>query len=66
MCDKIFWVWEVCQGIYVLNTFWGVAVSAVWAAGVALVSILQAGDWVGVSAPARHYFSTYIYHISAP
>ena len=35
----------------------GVAASA---AGVSLVSILQAGDWTRVSLPAKHYFSTYI------
>ena len=39
---------------------WGVAASAALAAGVSLVSILQAGDWARVSTPARHYFSTYL------
>ena len=34
----------------------GTAASAALAAGVSLVSILQAGDWAQVSAPARHYF----------
>ena len=38
----------------------GVAASAALAAGVSLVTILQAGDWDQVSTPARHYFSTYI------
>ena len=38
----------------------GVAASAALAAGVSLVTILQAGDWTRVSMPARHYFSTYI------
>ena len=38
----------------------GVAASAALAAGVSLVTILQAGDWTRVSIPARHYFSTYI------
>ena len=38
----------------------GVAASAALAAGVALVTILQAGDWARVSTPAKHYFSTYI------
>ena len=38
----------------------GVAASATSAAGVSLVTILQAGDWARVSTPARHYFSTYI------
>ena len=36
------------------------AASAALAAGVSLVTILQAGDWTQVSTPARHYFSTYI------
>ena len=34
--------------------------AAALAAGVSLVSILQAGDWARVSALARHYFSPYI------
>ena len=34
----------------------GVAVSAALAAGVSLVTILQAADWARVSTPARHYF----------
>ena len=34
--------------------------AAALAAGVSLVSILQAGDWARVSTPARHYFSPYI------
>ena len=38
----------------------GVAASAALAAGVSLVTILQAGDWTRVPMPARHYFSTYI------
>ena len=38
----------------------GVAASAALAAGVSLMTILQAGDWAQVSTPARHYFSTYI------
>ena len=38
----------------------GVAASAALAAGVSLVTILQAGDWTRVSTPARHYFSAYI------
>ena len=38
----------------------GVAASAALAAGVALVTILQEGDWARVSTLARHYFSTYI------
>ena len=43
-----------------LGSLWGVAASAALAAAVSLVAILQAGDWVRVSTPARHYFSTYI------
>ena len=34
--------------------------SAPLVAGVSLVSMLQAGDWTGVSALARHYLSIYI------
>ena len=30
--------------------------AAALAAGVSLVSILQAGDWARVSTPPRHYF----------
>ena len=37
----------------------GAAASAAIAAGVSLVSILQAGDYTSVSTLARH-FSTYI------
>ena len=43
-----------------LGSLWGVAASAALAAGVSLVTILQAGDWARVSALASHYFSTYI------
>ena len=43
-----------------LGTLWEVAASAALAAGVSLVTILQAGDLAQVSTPARHYFSTYI------
>ena len=44
-----------------LGSLWGGgAASATLAAGVSLVTILQAGDWTRVSTPARHYFSTYI------
>ena len=43
-----------------LGSLWGIAASAVMAAGVSLMSILQAGAWARVSTPARHYFSTYI------
>ena len=43
-----------------LGSLQGVAASAALAAGVSLVTILQAGDWTRVSTPARHFFSTYI------
>ena len=36
------------------------AVSAALVAGISLVSILQAGDLVRISTPARHYLFTYI------
>ena len=38
----------------------GAAASATLAAGVSLVSILQAGNWARVSTTGRHYFSPYI------
>ena len=43
-----------------LGSLWGGAASTALAAGVSLVTILQAGDWTRVSTPARYYFSTYI------
>ena len=43
-----------------LGCLQGVAASAALAAGISLVTILQAGDWARVSTPARHYFSPYI------
>ena len=47
------------------GTLQGVLAFAALAIGVSLVFILQANDWARVSAPARHYFSTYIIqHIS--
>ena len=42
------------------GSLWGAAASAALAAGVSLMSILQAGDWARVSTPTRHYFSPYI------
>ena len=57
------WVWKVlsvAKAHISLGSLWGVAASAALAAGVSLVTILQAGDWTRVSTPARHYFSTYI------
>ena len=38
----------------------GVGASVALAAGVSLVTILQAGDSTRVSTPTGHYFSTYI------
>ena len=50
-----------------LGSLWGVAASAALAAGVSLVSILQAGDWTRVSTPARHYLLyLHYYDGSAP
>ena len=43
--------------IYLWDLSGGAAASAALVAGVSLVSILQEGDWVRVSTPARHYFS---------
>ena len=37
----------------------GTTASEVIAAGVFLVSILQASEWNKVVSPARHYFTTY-------
>ena len=57
------WVWKVlsiAKAYMSLGSLQGVAASAALAAGVSLVTILQAGDWTRVSTPARHYFSTYI------
>ena len=42
------------------GSLWGVAASAALAAGIFLVSILQAGDWTRVSTLARYYFIIYI------
>ena len=42
------------------HSLWGAPSSAALVAGVTLVSILQAGDWAGVSTPARHSFLPYI------
>ena len=50
----------VAKGHMSLGSLWGVAASAALAAGVSLVTILQAGDLARVSTPARHCFSTYI------
>ena len=65
VCAKIISSWVrkvlcVAKAHMSPGSLWGVAASAALAAGVFLVSILQAGDWAPVSTPARHYFSTYI------
>ena len=54
------WVQKVLSvaKAHVSGSLWGVAASAALAAGVSLVTNLQAGDWTRVSTPARHYFST--------
>ena len=57
------WVWKVlsvAKAHMSLGSLQGVAASTALAAGVSLVTILQASDWTRVSTPARHYFSTYI------
>ena len=41
------------------STQHGVVLSEALATDVSWVSILQAGEWVRVSTPTRHYFSTY-------
>ena len=38
---------------------YGAVVSSAFAAGVSLVSLLQAGEWARVFTLARHYFSAY-------
>ena len=51
----------VAQAEMSLGSLWGgVAASAALAAGVSLVTILQAGDWTRVSTLARHYISGHI------
>ena len=57
------WVWKVlgvAKAHMSPGSLQGVAASAALVVGVSLVTILQAGDWTRVSAPPRHYFSTYI------
>ena len=65
VCAKTISSWEwkvlsVAKAHMSPGSLWGVADSAALAAGVSLVTILQAGGWTRVSTPARHYFSTYI------
>ena len=65
VCPKTisFWVrkvFYVAKAHMSLGSLWGVGASTALAAGVSLVTILQAGDWTRVFTPARHYFSTYI------
>ena len=38
----------------------GTVVSSPLVVGVSLMSILQVGDWAGVSTPAIHYFFSYV------
>ena len=47
---KVLWVAKAHMSP---GSFWG---PKVLAAGISLVSILQAGDWAKVFTPARHYF----------
>ena len=61
VCAKIIssWVREVicvAKAHMCLGSLQGAASSAALAAGVSLVSILQAGNWAKVSTQARHYF----------
>ena len=64
VCAKISsWVRKVlcvAKAHMSLGSLQGVAASAALAAGVSLVTILQAGDWARVSTPAGHFFSTCI------
>ena len=63
------WVWKflsVAKAHMSLGSLWGVAASAALAAGVSLVTILQAGDWTRVSTPARHFLYLHNYYGSAP
>ena len=41
-----------------LGTFRDAVMSAALAADISLVSIMQAGDWIRVSTPVKHYLST--------
>ena len=50
-----------CKGTNVSEySFKGAMMSAPFAGGISLVSILQAGDWARDFTPSGHYFSTYI------
>ena len=65
VCAKMISSWArkvlfIAKSHMSLGSLWGVAASAAMAAGVSLVTNLQAGDWTRISIPARHYFSTYI------
>ena len=65
VCAKTISSWvrkvlSVAKAHMSLESLSGVAASEALAAGVSLVTILQAGDWTRVSTPARQYFSTYI------
>ena len=61
VCAKTISSWvrkvlSVAKAHMSLGSLWGVAASAALAAGVSLVTILQAGDWTRVSTPARALF----------
>ena len=71
VCVKTIYSWVrkvlcVAKAHMSLGSFWRVAASAALAAGVSLVSILQAGDWASVSTPARHFFPLHYYYRLAP
>ena len=53
-------IWGVAKAHMSPGSLHDTVVSAAYAVGVSLMSILQPGDWVRVSIPARHYFSSYI------
>ena len=64
ICAKTISYWarkgvSIAKAHLVLGTLQTPAVSVSLAAGVSVVSILQAGDWARISIPTRHYFSTY-------
>ena len=61
MCDKPFSTWVrkvlcVAKAHMILGMFWGFIASAVLAAGISEVSILQDGDLARVSTTATHIF----------
>ena len=46
--------------------FWALSGAAALAAGISLVSMLQACDWTKVSTPARQFFYLHYYYRLAP